>query len=148
MLRPPSASLAKAWKADESGNLYAGGEFLRAGEVAASRIARWDGATWHAVGEPLNGGVTAITTYGGSVYVGGDFTTAGDLIINGIARWDGVNWIGFGSGANDDVDAIAAIGSQVYVGGSFDILGGHPSNNFGVWGGEYYLYLWLPVIIK
>ncbi|MBK7769763.1 MAG: hypothetical protein IPI48_04280 [bacterium] len=65
---------------DGSGRLHVGGSFAAAGDVLASGIARWDGATWSAFGTGggLNGPVFAMATDGqGNVVAGGDFTVAG-----------------------------------------------------------------------
>ncbi|WP_288088495.1 hypothetical protein [Roseiflexus sp.] len=45
----------------------------------ADHIARWNGTTWSAVGEPeaLNGPVNTIALSGTEVLVGGEFTNAG-----------------------------------------------------------------------
>ncbi len=58
---------------DEDGNLYAGGGFTTAGGVAANRIAKWDGASWSALGSGMNGGVRALAVDGsGNLYAGGE----------------------------------------------------------------------------
>ena len=41
------------------GNVYAGGTFTNMGGVAANRIAKWDGATWSALGGPRDYRVAA-----------------------------------------------------------------------------------------
>ena len=43
--------------------LYVGGAFTRAGDVAARNIARWDGTAWHSLGSGTNGPVSAITVW-------------------------------------------------------------------------------------
>lgn len=58
--------------------LYAGGNFSKAGHVASTSIARWDGAAWHAVGGgiwvgPSGHSVHAITEFQHQVHVGGLF---------------------------------------------------------------------------
>ena len=60
-------------------DVYVGGSFFSAGSVSgADRIARWDGAQWHALGGGINSGaVYAIAISGADVYVGGRFTDAG-----------------------------------------------------------------------
>ena len=60
-----------------NGFVYAGGVFTVAGLTPASRIARWNNATWQALGGGLSGTVNAIAVSGNDVYVGGNFTTAG-----------------------------------------------------------------------
>ena len=58
--------------------MYVGGFFTDAGGVSsASRIARWDGSQWHALGGGVNGPIYAIAVSGTSTYVGGEFTDAG-----------------------------------------------------------------------
>jgi beta-propeller uncharacterized protein DUF5122 len=49
-------------------DLVVGGSFTQVGAVAASRIARWDGAAWHAIGTGLPGQVTAIGRDGATLY--------------------------------------------------------------------------------
>jgi len=65
--------------------LYAGGSFTTAGGAAASRIARWDGSSWSAVGSGLDGPVWALLEHddgsGPALHAGGscDGTFAQDL---------------------------------------------------------------------
>jgi len=87
---------------DGSGQaLYAGGSFTTAGGVAAKGIAKWDGATWSALGSGIEGGSysTSVNTLavfddgsGPALYAGGDFTMAGGLEADSIAKWDGSSW--------------------------------------------------------
>ena len=61
-----------------------------AGGVAASRIARWDGAAWSALGAGVNVDVRALAVGAdGSLFAAGDFQTAGGRSARRIARWDG-----------------------------------------------------------
>jgi hypothetical protein len=128
--------------------LYAGGWFNQANNslvdhVAATRVARWDGAAWSELDNTFAGGngtnsiVFALAAAGNDVYVGGEFTKAGNLSVNHIARWNGATsaWSPLGAGlgargngvATEDsnynsgaVTAIAVRGDDVYVGGGFD----------------------------
>ncbi len=75
-------------------DLYVGGEFYdAAGIAAADRIARWDGATWNAMGPDggaLNAEVDALTASPSSVdlYVGGMFDNAAGIgTADYIALW-------------------------------------------------------------
>lgn len=58
--------------------LYVGGEFTQAGGIAASNIAKWDGASWSALGGGTNGPVRAlhVVEHDGvaMLAVAGDFT--------------------------------------------------------------------------
>ncbi len=109
-------------------NVYVGGDFTTAGGVPASRIARWDGTTWHALGDGVNGNVRAIAVKGSDVYVGGEFTTAGGITVNYIAKWDGTNWTALGSGMEYWVYSLAFSGDDLYVGGIFTSAGGVSAN--------------------
>ena len=79
--------------------LYVGGGFLVAGEGRANGIARWDGASWSAVGLGVGspngydpGHILALSQFddgmGSSLYVGGHFEGAGNACASCIARWD------------------------------------------------------------
>jgi hypothetical protein len=78
--------------------LYAAGEFLIAGGMPASRIARWDGISWTALGSGLTDSAHAMATldfgFGPNLFVGGDFTHAGSKFVGKVARWNGLYWSG------------------------------------------------------
>ena len=128
-------------------DVYVGGDFIRAGDVPANGIARWDGAQWHALGSGVlrspgdNGHVADIKIIGSDAYVGGNFTTAGDVTANGIARWDGSRWFPLGTGLAYDTNVgiatdMAVVGSILYVGGIFNLAGGMPANRVARWDGS------------
>jgi WD40 repeat protein len=127
------------------GSLYAGGEFTAAGAVAASRIARWDGAQWHPLGSGMAGGDYPSVwdlAFGpdGSLYAGGNFTTAGGVAANFIARWDGSQWQPLGSGmagGGYPYVRVLALGpdGSLYAGGSFQTAGGVTVNGIARWDG-------------
>src|SRR5438105_7719903 len=78
-----------------AGVLYAGGTFSQAGGVNASRIAKWDGTNWSALGSGLtsDGWIDAIAiASNGDVYAGGMFSSISGTNAHNIARWDGTNW--------------------------------------------------------
>lgn len=111
------------------GVLYVGGNFTSAGgHSAAKRIARWNGTSWSAVGNPAlsNGAVFAIAYKAGRVYVGGTFLNAGGHDdMDFLAEWDGSTWsspctsTAPGPAFGGSVDALQIIGNTLYVGGSF-----------------------------
>jgi len=126
---------------DASGNLYAGGYFTTAGGVTVNGIAKWDGASWSALGSGMGG--TAPYVYAlavdasGNLYAGGQFTTAGGVTANRIAKWNGTSWSAVGSGmGNGAVDALALDASgNLYAGGAFDTAGGVAINGIAKWNG-------------
>lgn len=135
--------------------VFVGGAFTRANvggpEVAANRVARWNGASWSAVGtgsgNGVNGNVHALASLNGAIYAGGNFTEANlggaSVAANYIARWNGANWsilgTGGGNGLNGPVLALATLSGELYVGGSFTRanIGGTsvPVNNIARWSG-------------
>lgn len=105
--------------ASDGPNVYVGGAFSAVGQIRANRIARWDGTNWHALGDGLNGNVSALAVGGGNLYVGGSFTTAGGVPATHLARWDGANWYAVGGGITGTVSALAMSGNDLLVGGNF-----------------------------
>jgi hypothetical protein len=89
------AVLAMAY---DGANLYVAGSFTNAGGVIAYGIAKWDGATWSALGggalqrsaSGLSSGLlTAVALSGSDVYAGGRFLVAGDKPSACIGRYNG-----------------------------------------------------------
>jgi len=119
----------KALAKDSSGNLYAGGEFTQAGDVAVNYIAKWDGTNWTALGNGTDDYVLAIECSGNNVYAAGSFKNVGDNIRSqGIANWNGTDWLAMDKGvefsykSGYSVQDIAVDSKgQVYIGGFFDI---------------------------
>ncbi|THB77364.1 MAG: hypothetical protein D3926_15645 [Desulfobacteraceae bacterium] len=123
--------------------LYAGGEFDRAGGVPAGYIARWDGASWSALGTGLDGDVEALAVFdnggGAALYAGGEFTSAGGNSANHVAKWDGTAWSALGSGTDDEVESLAVVdlgsGDALYAGGDFVNAGGISAAHIARWDG-------------
>jgi hypothetical protein len=114
-------------------NVYAGGTFTTAGNVGASRVARWDGTNWSPLGGGTDGSVDVLAVNGTDLFAGGWFTTGGGAAANYIASWDGTGWSALGSGTNGQVSAIEVVGSDLYVGGWFTTAGEKPSVCLGQW---------------
>ena len=131
--------------------LYAGGPFFTAGGVTVNSIAKWDGASWSALGTGMIGPVpTAAAAVNGlgeyddgggpALYAAGNLLTAGGVPANRIAKWNGAAWSALGDGLNQGAQALAAFddgtGHQLYVGGSFTLAASVP-NTAGIarWNG-------------
>lgn len=99
---------------DNAGSLYAGGDFTFACDdtdcnatTPANRIARWDGASWNAMGDGIGDYVLQTLAYyggatgaAGNLFAGGDFHQAGDERAGHLAQWtagDGAAVTGTGS---------------------------------------------------
>ncbi len=119
---------------DNAGDLYIGGEFSRAGGIAADGIARWDGEMWAKVGGGLGNGFSGIVHAmvmgnDGSLYIGGEFgevvQASGNVIeAANVARWSGSSWEALGTGVDGPVYSLAvAPNGTLYMGGEFGMDG-------------------------
>ena len=66
--------------------LHVGGSFISIAGLAASNVARWDGASWSPLGSGVSSAVGALARFQGTLFVGGTFETspASDAFL---ARW-------------------------------------------------------------
>ncbi|HEX6886091.1 MAG TPA: HYR domain-containing protein [Planctomycetota bacterium] len=124
-----NSSTVEALVAHDDGSgpaLFVGGDFTTAGGIAASGVARWNGASWSALGAgispPFVRSLVAFDSGSGpELYAGGWFFAAGGQF--NIARWNGSAWASVGIGANDQVRALARFddggGEALYAGGEF-----------------------------
>ncbi len=114
-----------------STEVYLGGSFFTANSVAASGIAKWNGAGYVQMPPPgggLNGFVNAMAISGIDLYIGGDFTLIGSVSAKHVARWNGSIWSPLGTATQNgtstgflgSVTSIAALSpAEIYVGGNF-----------------------------
>lgn len=134
-------------------NLYAGGNFGNvAGLDAADYIARWNGASWSALGSGSGGNgalsspVLALAPSGTDLYVGGAFDGNDTHFIaeaDYVAKWNGTTWSALGSdgsgdGAlNGDVHALAISNGTLYAGGQFyNAAGIATADHLAKWNGS------------
>jgi hypothetical protein len=106
---------------DDSGNLYAGGDFT-------NYVAKFDGVNWTNLAEGVNGSINDLKFYNGDLYVGGFFTKVGnDIRSQGIAKWNGTSWEAMGEGIDNSSISPSVYGisisesGKVYIGGYFDL---------------------------
>ena len=122
--------------------LYAGGSLRFAGDTPVSLVAKWDGASWHPVGDglhcedPHDGGVEALEWFddgqGVRLYAAGRFRSTDGWCEDSIARWDGTSWTRIvnyqGPTHFTSVQALEVFddgtGASLYVGGSFILCWG------------------------
>ncbi len=140
------------------GKLYMGGSFLKAGGVAANRIAAYDPdkKAWSILGTAAANGVTTTSTTlpyinalaadDTGVYVGGWFQNVGGSVkaLN-MAKWTGTKWSALGSGLDNEVKALTWTGTRLYAGGKFTTSPTTPTatplNYIGCWDGTTWLAL-------
>ncbi|MFT3686901.1 MAG: immunoglobulin domain-containing protein [Phycisphaerales bacterium] len=136
------------------GQLVAGGFFLSVGGVPANRVARWNGASWEAMGSGLGGTsdqyspvdiVENLKVFQGSLYASGYFFLTGDNVPCGsIARWNGSTWVPLptgGIGAGQDVYGMDTDGQKLYFGGNFTTIGGQSIPNAASYDGASFASL-------
>jgi hypothetical protein len=89
-----SGGYVRALAFDAKGDLIIGGSFTNAGGVAnADYIAKWNGASWSALGTGVNGTVYDVVVDSGKVYTSGSFSTAGGLTLTDrVAVWSNGAW--------------------------------------------------------
>jgi len=126
-----------------AGDLIVAGSFTTAGGLLVNNIARWDGSTWHPLGEDGSSGtnhvVHALQQHNNDLFAGGLFTTAGGQTVNHIARWDGTAWhsimVDKQIGVNSTVWDLQMFHNNVIAGGTFTTAGGQTVNRIAQWNG-------------
>ncbi len=121
--------------------MIASGDFSRIGELAADRIAAWNGHTWRALGAGVRGTVHAMIEMDGQLIVAGDLTSAGGAPVRDVARWDGQTWSPMDQGLHlTSVHALGFYQGALVAGGRTgrDVL---PNQLLARWSGAE----WLPL---
>lgn len=129
---------------DGGDTLIVGGTFEMRGDVHAVHVVRLTSTGFAAMGDALDAGVLALTTWQPSrdadpvVVCGGQFTHAGTVELNRIASWDGEAWAPMGAGFNQNVTALVSAGSptqRLYASGHFNGSGADPVQRVATWTG-------------
>ncbi|MBL8876197.1 MAG: immunoglobulin domain-containing protein [Phycisphaerae bacterium] len=118
-----------------NGDLIAGGDFSSIDQQSATRVARWDGTAWRAMGG-TNGTVRCLGEYQGSLIVGGGFTQAGSVQARNIAAWTTSGFVALGNGLDNTVRAVATFDGSLYAGGAFLRSGTTQMRGLAKWNGE------------
>lgn len=130
-----------------NGDVYVAGSFTTAGGTTVNNVARWDGATWNAMGsggtKGVDNGVNAMTLdIDGNVYVAGSFANAGGAGAVRIAKWTLATnaWSALSTGLNADANALATgLDGKIYVGGTFTTAGGVAAEDLAYWNGSTFV---------
>jgi hypothetical protein len=123
--------------------LFAAGDFTTIGGVSASRIARWNGSTWIALGgAPLAANVQAMATCD----LGGGPRLYAGLADGRILRLDDNGWASVGV-ANSQITALSALPSRgtLAAGGTFSRVSGASAVGVAEWQGSNWSQLGEPV---
>ena len=101
-------------------DVFIGGTFTAVDGVVASRVAKWNGSTWSALGSGANGSVNALAVLGSELFIGGTFSSVGGVSLTSrLAKWDGTNWLAAGAGFNSTsvpTGGLAVAGGELFVG--------------------------------
>ncbi len=133
--------------------LYLAGSLDTAGDRLVRQVARYDGASWTAVG-PISANQQAVRALesadvgdGTRLYAGGDFQVIAGTIARAIAQWDGATWSPLAGGGLEPAGEIGPTGYRVqalaehddgtgralFVGGYFAGAGGVTAANIARW---------------
>ena len=118
------------------GSVSVGGRFATAGGVPASRVARWNGTVWSALGAGLPAETNALTVGPGGRLVAGWGDSRNERDGCCLSEWTGSAWQPFGGGANRAVYAlVTASDGSVVAGGAFSAAGDTASRSVARWNG-------------
>ena len=129
---------------DQTGNVYAGGDFTTAGGVSANHVARWDGTSWSPLGNGVGGEFYVTRALAvddtGSVYAAAnyDFHGTRSLIVT---RWNGTEWTTLSSASGPDgclfvKTLVFDQSGNLYAGGCFAHIGGISASGIAMWNGS------------
>lgn len=120
-------------------SVYFGGYFdsvnTANGSIKAKNITRWDGSSWYALDDGIDGHIHRLKTDGENLYIAGSFEKVkndSDFCEN-IVKWDGTYWQFLGSGADMEIRDITFWGDSLLVGGSFSFTGDTLATHIGLW---------------
>jgi trimeric autotransporter adhesin len=127
-----------------NGQLVVGGQFNRIGLLPATNIATYDGSSFAALGQGVDGQLRSLMVANNRLYAGGFFSSLGGTSANGIASWDGNAWTALATGVSGNtapgvfpcVYAIEDFGGEIIVGGDFTTAGTVASPHLAKWNGS------------
>ena len=112
---------------DSAGNLYITGDFTSINGTRTNGIARWDGTSWFAMGQVVDGSYTDMALDSqGNLYV---VYRPAESAVRTIVRWNGSTWSDFGAGVSDESsfsNIMIDSSDNLYAGGDFFTKDGNP----------------------
>ena len=140
---PPGTAILANSIAKYKDNIYLGGNFVATVDgQQANDLMRFDGTSWHKVGNGLIDGLTNLhdlEVFQGKLYVAGYFAKADGNPGNSIISWDGEQWNDLSGGVCTPfgtIDDLFVYKDKLYVAGYFDCIGGIEAHNVASWDGE------------
>lgn len=133
--------LIQALAVGEAGELYVAGTFAEPGGDFFSKVAVWNGESWHVFGGSLDpGSVSDLLFHNGVLYASGAIPGANGAF-EGVVHWDGNAWLPLGEGTSGTAASLAvdAEGS-IYAGGAFSPEG-NVIYGVGRWDGSAWSFL-------
>lgn len=143
-VQPFATSQVDAIAALNNGDIIVGGQFTHVGGLPINNLARWNGTTWSAFGQPMLGASNGtiedmVVMPNGDLIVTGRFSTIGGIVALGLAHWDGAQWLAMGQGPlplATPVDLDVMANGDLLCAGSFSSIGGIAANHFATWDGS------------
>lgn len=120
-----------------NGDIYAAGSF----NADSPNILRWDGNSWHSVGNGIEGSssfdspVNDMLVYNGELYIAGNFVKNANAG-NNIMKWNGINFSDVGGGTDGEIRALCVFHNELYAVGAFSSAGGVAADNIAKWDGS------------
>lgn len=107
--------------------LFAGGKFTQSGSTPITRIAKWNGINWSALGGTPPSTIYALAEYGGDLITGG----------SNVSKWNGSAWATLANNFSTDkyVYRLFQYGGNLIAGGNFPNIGGLSIPNIAKWNG-------------
>ncbi|MFN8166278.1 MAG: hypothetical protein U0X76_08945 [Bacteroidia bacterium] len=125
-----NSSVSELLKDPSTGDIYAAGHFLFAGNTYSPFISAWNGTTWHSMGQGLSSDVYKILFYNNQLYAFGAFGRTGSTWVGRSAKWTGTDRTATGTGSGFDGPVYDAVvyDNKLYACGDFRSVDGIPVN--------------------
>lgn len=122
--------------ADFNGQLVVAGDFNFVGNVAANKVAIYNGSTWSPLGIGFDNTVSALCVYNNELYAGGFFNLSDGTPMGGLARWTGTQWVTVDGGTDGSIEDMIVFGGELVITGYFSQVGASTTaNSIAGWNG-------------
>ncbi len=120
------------------GDLVAAGYPSMVDGDTMAAISRWDGSTWHQMGQGSTHWIRDLIEYEGQLIALGTGISFGETdpdTLFGALAWDGTAWVDMGFGPQGEFEAGIIWNDKLVIGGWFDTVAGIPANGVAIWDG-------------